>query len=244
MQSSDITVVLPTLNEEKNIAYFLASLPDRCRLIVVDAGDDRTAEIVARHRSPEFTQIVRLKSTISEARQIGMELAGTGWVLFTDADVVFPPTYFRALAGYAEFDCIYGPKLSHNRFRRYYRWFAHGQWISHKMGIPAASGSNLLVRRHIVTEVGGFDPDLLCNEDSELVWRIKRAGYRTAFALDLPVYAMDHRRLERGVFRKTLHSVVRCLFLYCDLIPARWRRLDWGYWSHVQQGESGASAQD
>jgi len=244
MQLSDITVVLPTLNEEKNIGNFLASLPDRCHLILVDAGDDNTAEIVARRRSPEFTQVVRLKSSISEARQIGAELAGTEWLLFTDADVVFGPAYFRVLSRYAGFDCIYGPKLSRTRFRRYYRWFAGGQWLSHKMGIPAASGSNLLVRRDIVAAAGGFDPDLVCNEDSELAWRIKRAGYRIAFAADLPVYATDHRRLERGMFRKTFHSVFRCLFLYCGLIPARWRKLDWGYWSQAHPGENRVSAQD
>jgi len=244
MQLSDITVVLPTLNEEKNIRNFLASLPNACHLILVDAGDDKTAEIVAQHRLPEFTQVLRLKSTISEARQIGAGLAKTEWLLFTDADVVLAPAYFHALSKYAEFDCIYGAKLSHTRFRRYYHWFAYGQRLSHKIGIPAASGSNLLVRRSIVTDVGGFDPELICNEDSELVWRIKRAGYRIAFAPDTPVYATDHRRLEKGTLRKTFHSVFRCSLLYCDLIPARWRKLDWGYWSHAQQGESSASAQD
>lgn len=244
MQLSDITVVLPTLNEEKNIGNFLASLPDGCRLILVDAGNDQTAEIVSRHRSPESTQVVKLKSTISEARQVGAEMAGTEWVLFTDADVVFAPGYFQGLSRYDEFGCVYGPKLSPTGFCRYYRWFAYGQWFSHKMGIPAASGSNLLIRRDIVSGVGGFDPELVCNEDSELVWRIKRAGYRIAFASELVVYAMDHRRLERGLFRKTLHSVFRCLLLYWDLIPARWRKRDWGYWSQARESESSASTLD
>jgi hypothetical protein len=164
-------------------------------------------------------------------------VAGTEWLLFTDADVVFSPTYFRALSQYAEFDCIYGPKLSQKQFHQCCRWFACGQRLSPVMGIPAASGSNLLVRRQVVTDVGGFDLELTCNEDSELVWRIKRAGWRIAFAADLPVYATDHRRLERGVFCKALHSVIRCLFLCHDLILARWRKLDWGCRPHAPQGE-------
>jgi glycosyltransferase involved in cell wall biosynthesis len=239
MRTSDITVVLPTRNEEKNIRVFLASLPETCHLIVVDASDDRTAEIIAETR-PDRTLVLRRKSTIPEARQIGSELAKTEWLLFTDADVVFPPDYFQRLPGYASSDCVYGTKLSRNRFRRYYRWFAYGQQLSHKFGIPAATGSNLLVRRNVVAAVGGFDPELVCNEDSELVWRIKRADYETAFAPDLPVYATDHRRLERGLWRKTLHSVARCLALYFDLIPARWRGLDWGYWSNARESENGS----
>jgi cellulose synthase/poly-beta-1,6-N-acetylglucosamine synthase-like glycosyltransferase len=233
MHPSDITIILPTRNEERNIGTFLASLPETCHLIVVDAGEDRTAEIVTDVR-PERSLVVRRKSTIPEARQIGAELAKTEWLLFTDADVVFPPDYFQGLSRYAGFDSVYGGKLSRDRFRRYYRGFAFAQRVSHWIGIPAVSGSNLLVRRQVVLSVGGFDPELVCNEDSELGWRIKRAGYRIGFAPDLPVYATDHRRLERGVLRKTLHSVSRCFLLRFDLIPARWRRLDWGYWSKAE----------
>jgi hypothetical protein len=44
------------------------------------------------------------------------------------------------------------------------------------------------------------------------------------------VYATDHRRIERGRAKKTLHSIGRCLLLYSDLMPKRLRSLDWGYW--------------
>jgi cellulose synthase/poly-beta-1,6-N-acetylglucosamine synthase-like glycosyltransferase len=230
MRTHEITIIVPTRNEAHNIGRFLASLPADCRLIVVDAGDDRTHEIVTRVR-PAGTRLVRGRSTIPEARQIGAELAETEWLLFTDADIVFPAEYFERMARYSDQDCVYGPKLSRDRFRRYYRLFGFGQRLSHLVGIPAVSGSNLLVRRRVVLDIGGFDPDLVCNEDSEIGWRIKRAGARVAFAADAPVYATDHRRLERGVLRKTVHSVARCFFLRFGLIQGRWRRLDWGYWS-------------
>jgi glycosyltransferase involved in cell wall biosynthesis len=242
MRPSDITVVLPTRNEERNIRNFLGSLPETCHLIVVDAGEDRTADLVTEAR-PERTLVVRRPSTIPEARQIGTELARTEWLLFTDADVVFPAGYFERLAAYADCHGVYGAKLSRDRFRRYYRAFAYGQQVSHALGIPAVTGSNLLVRREVVLAIGGFDPELVCNEDSELGWRIQRGGYRIRFAKDLPVYATDHRRLERGVCRKTLHSVFRCVCLYFDLIPARWRNRDWGYWSEAQEGETGSTGE-
>jgi glycosyltransferase involved in cell wall biosynthesis len=240
MKTSDVTVVLPTRNEEKNIRTFLSALPESCHLIVVDASDDRTADIIASAR-PDRTQIFSLKSTIPEARQLGTLQAKTEWLLFTDADIVFPPYYFQELTKYASYDCVYGAKLSRDRFHRYYSWFAYGQQLSHKLGIPAATGSNLLVRRNAVIEVGGFDPELVCNEDSELVWRIKRSGFRIVFAPDLPVYATDHRRLERGLWRKTGHSILRCLLLHFDLIPARWRGLDWGYWSSSRETQNSPS---
>jgi glycosyltransferase involved in cell wall biosynthesis len=241
MNLESITVVLPTRNEAGNIGAFLASLPDAVHLIVVDASEDETPDLILRLR-PARTQLLRRKSTITQARQLGAELAHTDWLLFTDADVVFPEGYFEVLGGSTSTSTsagvVYGPKLSRDRFAVYYRWFGYGQQCSHWLGIPAATGSNLLVRKDALAAVGGFDPELVCNEDSELVWRIKRAGYRTRFDPALPVYARDHRRLDSGLWRKTFHSVFRCALLYWDLIPARWRGADWGYWSQQQSGRT------
>jgi hypothetical protein len=50
----------------------------------------------------------------------------------------------------------------------------------------------------------------------------------------LTVWARDHRRLRRGVFRKTVHSILRCAFLRSGLLPQRLRRHDWGYWSDAR----------
>lgn len=231
MSLKDITVIVPTKNEERNIVTFLGSLPAWVSLIAVDASQDDTPEII-KTRRPERSQVVRHPGGVSMARQIGAEAAQTAWLLFTDADVSFPPDYFGRLAGYRGYDLIYGPKLSTGEYANYYRWFARGQALLHRLGIPAASGSNLLISRHALWAAGGFDTQLSCNEDSELAWRVKRRGYPILFLPDLVVYAQDHRRLERGLLRKTVHSFARCLLLYFDLIPSRWRGRDWGYWSY------------
>jgi hypothetical protein len=73
-------------------------------------------------------------------------------------------------------------------------------------------------------------PDLTCHEDSEVVWRLRRAGCRVSFWKDLVVQATDHRRLEGGRLRKTLHSMARCALLYTNLMPRKYRTYDWGYW--------------
>lgn len=236
MQLDELTVVVPTRNEAGNIPAFLQSLPPPLSLIVVDASQDSTPELVAAYR-PERSLVLRRPSTVTEARQIGAEAAQTPWLLFTDADVTFGDHYFDRLRPHGVHHAIYGPKLSRTEFAAYYRWFAGGQHLAHRLGIPAASGSNLLIRRHTLRRIGGFDLHLTCNEDSEVVWRIKRRGYPVCFDPELVVYARDHRRLHRGVVRKTGHSILRCLLLYYDLLPSRWRSHDWGYWSHPDQGK-------
>ena len=230
MNAPSITVIVPTRNEQRNIPRFLASLPDSIPLIIVDASSDRTAELV-RELRPEQTQLIQRECSIPAARQIGAETARTEWLLFSDADIVFPEGFFDRLAAHLAADCVYGSKLSRDAYRGYYRAFSYGQQLLHRLGIPAASGSNLALRRKVLLSVGGFDPELVCNEDSELVWRVRRAGFQTRFAADTPVYATDHRRLERGCVRKTLHTLARCTLLYADLLPRAWRASDWGYWS-------------
>jgi len=226
-----VTVVVPTKNEAHNIVPFLQSLPDDVSLVVVDASEDETPNLVAQHRS-WHAQVIRSPAKIAGARQIGAAAARTEWLLFTDADMVFAEHYFQRLQECtADCDAVYGSKHSLDEYAQYYRWFSRGQGLMHWLGIPAASGSNLLIRRETLMACGGFDLDLTVNEDSEVVWRIKKRGYRVCFAPELVVYERDHRRLHQGTLRKTLHSLVRCLLLFFDLLPDRWRSADWGYWS-------------
>lgn len=226
-----LTVVVPTRNEARNISGFLASLPAEARLIVVDKSDDDTIDIVERERRPA-TRILHCRGSLTEARQVGAEAADTEYVLFTDADLRFDSAYFPRLSR-LHADVIYGPKLSPDRFRRYYRGIGMAQRLAHGIGIPAASGSNLLVGRRALFAAGGFDTRMPCNEDSELVWRLKRNGNLCLFDPRLVVWATDHRRLERGRLRKTVHSLLRCTLLYTGLMPERWRERDWGYWKDM-----------
>jgi glycosyltransferase involved in cell wall biosynthesis len=242
MRTEDITVIVPTRNEEHNIAAFLTSVPDGLHVLLIDASEDRTADVALRVR-PRGTAVLPHAGNISEARQFGLEVARTPWLLFTDADIVFAPDYFACLGGHCGVDVVYGPKLSRDRFQQYYQWFARAQWLSHMAGIPAASGSNLLIRRKVLLDIGGFDRRLSCNEDSEVVWRIRRAGFSVSFDPMLIVYARDHRRLERGLLGKTAHSMARCALLYADLMPSTWREADWGYWNTVNRGRKSSQVQ-
>jgi cellulose synthase/poly-beta-1,6-N-acetylglucosamine synthase-like glycosyltransferase len=157
--------------------------------------------------------------------------------VFTDADIVFADGYFERLRGVLaepgarSVALRYGPKLSTGEYRNYYRRFAIGQWLVNAAGVPAASGSNMVVDASAFAAVGGFDLQLTCNEDSELGWRLARRGFACRYDPGLIVWAVDHRRLARGRLRKSAHTFLRCLLLYFGLVPRRWRGHDWGYWS-------------
>jgi putative flippase GtrA len=228
----DLCVIVPTKNERANVAAFVASLPDAVHLMVLDASDDDTAAQFRALR-PERTTVLRCLGNIPTARQRGAEATDATWLLFTDADVEFAPGYFERLAALrlgARCGGIVGAKASLSRYRRYFRLFVAGQRVLHWLGIPAATGSNMLMRREALLACGGFDLRLSVNEDSEVMWRCQRAGFDIQFAPALVVYERDHRRLDRGVARKLIHTAVRCAALYLGVLPQRWRLSDWGYW--------------
>lgn len=232
MDIREITVIVPTKNEAVNIERFLSSLPPAVKLIVVDASQDCTTRLIRLIR-PGNTRVIRSEAHIAGARHIGACASTTRWLLFCDADITFAPDYFQRLAEIDEknFTMIYGPKRSADRYGWYYRLFQACQSTLQWLGIPAASGSNLLIRRRDYHAIGGFDLALRVNEDTEIGWRFARRGMRTSFDRSLVVHVSDHRRLERGVLRKAFHSIARCFLLYLDLIPPERRGDDWGYWS-------------
>lgn len=240
---SDVTVIVPTRNEAANIATFLASVPNEVHLVVVDSSEDDTAKIITEAR-PNRTRIIREALTIPEARQRGAELANTEWLLFTDADVVFGPEYFETLCALkrpTRFGGIVGTKATHDGFDAYHTFFRRGQKVLHLLGIPAASGSNMLVQRRVLFEVGGFDPALTVNEDTELFFRIVRANYDVRLVTSLVVQAFDHRRLETGTLRKVLHGAVRNSCLFLGIYEKRVRTSDWGYWQNTGRGKANGS---
>jgi glycosyltransferase involved in cell wall biosynthesis len=231
MNLENLTIIVPTKNEARNIEAFLGTVPFFIRIIIVDASTDRTCEIIHQKKRKNVT-IIKDDGNIAMARQIGAEAAMTEWLLFSDADVGFGSDYFTRLH---QMDLcpllggVVGAKHSRDRYRWYYYFFS--QWLNLccAMGIPAGSGSNMLVNRNALLAVGGFDCNLSCNEDTDLTWRLHRKGYRIAYHGRLKVYEFDHRRLDRGLWRKTLHSVIRCAILVLGLRGVLHKN-DWGYW--------------
>ena len=230
MHIHEVTVIVPTKNEVHNIPFLIRSIPPDVNLILVDASDDDTPNLCLRLR-PQHTKVIRSKARIAAARNLGAQAATTSWLIFTDADVTFAPDYFKRLAQIERSDAIYGSKLSQDDQASYYRRFVSWQKRFNRIGIPAVSGSNLLIKADVFHKVGEFNPDLLVNEDTELGYRLKKQEYQVEFESALVVYARDHRRLVRGKLRKDLHTLARCTLIYLNVFPSLWTRRDWGYWS-------------
>ncbi|MEI8331639.1 MAG: glycosyltransferase [Methanomicrobiales archaeon] len=97
-----ISVIIPTFNEEENIAQCLVSLSHQnipradYEIIVVDGGSkDATREIAKKYADLVFTQTSK---KVGGARNDGVTVAKGTIIATTDADCILPPDWIKNLA--------------------------------------------------------------------------------------------------------------------------------------------------
>jgi len=105
---SDLTVILPTLNEVGNLESLIAQLGQAvpgCRVIVVDDNSsDGTPDLVRgiAAQNPNVRLIARqVKPCLTDSIQIGIRAASTEYVAWMDADHSHPPEVMRKLCDVA-----------------------------------------------------------------------------------------------------------------------------------------------
>lgn len=92
-----LTVLVITYNEERNIARTLESVSFAGRILVVDSfSTDKTLEIVAQYPQAEVMQ--REFTTFAEQCNFGLEHVASEWVLSLDADYVLPEEASAAIS--------------------------------------------------------------------------------------------------------------------------------------------------
>lgn len=96
-----ISVIIPTFNEEENIAQCLVSLSHQTvprseyEIIVVDGGSkDATCEIAKKYADLVFTQTSK---KVGGARNDGVKAARGEIVATTDADCILPPNWIERI---------------------------------------------------------------------------------------------------------------------------------------------------
>lgn len=180
-----ISVILPTFNREQFIADAIQSVLSQSyrdfELIVVDDGStDRTAEIVSSIRDPRLASVRQENRGRSYARNVALNLAQGEFVAFLDSDDLYVPGKLEMQAAYMdrhpEAGMIYTSarcidQQGHDLPARY-RATHSGKIYKHIAFFRPVTITlpTVMVRRELLTKVGGFDDRMSRFEDTDM-WR-------------------------------------------------------------------------
>ncbi|UFS69138.1 glycosyltransferase [Geomonas sp. RF6] len=198
----DIAFIIPAKNEEKRISVCLAAIEGLNRdghnitVVVVDNGSsDNTVEIAQRFHAQVFVQV---GSTIAQMRNHGAGRVAGDVVVFVDADVVVAKDFLvRALPHLEreEIGIVTGRidipgdstwvQKAWEQTRRKNRTVGYVQW---------ASSMNMVMKKELFHEIGGFSESLVTCEDVDLCRKVTLHGKKILYDDELVVTHLGEAR--------------------------------------------------
>ncbi|MBI5046821.1 glycosyltransferase family 2 protein [Candidatus Micrarchaeota archaeon] len=206
-----ISFILPTLNEEKNIAILLQILIRQLEkddeIIVVDSySQDRTAQIAEKYGAKV---ILRPKEGIGAARMEGSKIAANELLVFLDCDCVVSDDYVKRLRSHFENKkligvCGMGLYRSQSRvwgfmYNIYARIVFYTAIVIHKITKKYwFASNNCAFRTEPYFKAGGYRA-VVC-EDTDLMKRMPPSE-DVIYDSKLLLWLSDRRLRENGFFR-------------------------------------------
>ncbi len=204
----DISIIIPTLNEERYIENTLKSIKKQktnmdFEIIIADGySKDKTVEIAERYVD---MVVFEKKKTISAGRVKGMKSAKGKLLVSTDADVwmnenwldklVKPLEKYAACIGKS---CPLDGNVVENLFSEVI--LSPSSYVLSKTGMYLAGANNLAFTKEAYQKAGGFNPELVTAEDTDLIKRISKFG-KIKYNKDAVVY-VSMRRVRSWGYKK------------------------------------------
>jgi len=181
----ELSVIIPTLNEEKHLPILLKSLKSNIKdidaeVIIVDANSkDKTIQIARESKIKNMrTFVLRKKKGPAYQRNYGASKAKAPWLLFLDADVILEKNFLpRALKEMEERKLDATTCYSRTRNTGPWEAFIYGfanLWMRFFEKYRPYAQCCIFMKKEIHDKIRGFDERISFGEDSEYVERAKK----------------------------------------------------------------------
>lgn len=202
------SVIIPTWNRKQLLREALDALAcqtldrDHFEVIVCDDGStDGTEEMIREFEHQTGLPVVyhRLPKTRGPAhcRNLGVRMARGEIIAFTDSDCRVDPRWLGiGLTGFTDARVALATGAIFHKPEQKVTYFSrsHDAVTNEHPSYPA---QNAFFRKSVFLELNGFEENLCFKNfrnrqvecaDTDLAWRIKEAGYRTVFLVDMVVF--------------------------------------------------------
>jgi glycosyltransferase involved in cell wall biosynthesis len=208
-----VTVVIPCFNQAhflgEAVASVIAQTHPVAKLIVVDDGStDATAEVARQF--DQVSYVFQGNKGLAGARNAGLELVESEFVLFLDADDLLTPvaveTCLQTLVDNPEAAFVYGGFRYVDKDRAGLSEVRppaqNGHYALLLKGNHIAMHGTVLYRTSILRASGGFDVSLLCCEDYDVYLRLAKT-YPLASHLQIAAeYRLHGTNMTRNAVRQ------------------------------------------
>ena len=224
-----VSIIVATLNSERTIdeclkAIFELNYPkDFLEIIVVDGcSKDATLEIAQKYP----IKVISAPLNAPAAYNYAMKMVSNDVLGFIDADAKVEKEWLNKLV-----TCLDDPQVAgvsggietwntENAWARSIGYDLKNRYARLKKYVVRVATMNLLLKKSIIEEVGGFDENLPSQYDTDLGFRITSRGYKILFEPNAKCYHFN-RSTVSGYFRQQLQygkNTTKLYFKHANLI--------------------------
>jgi GT2 family glycosyltransferase len=221
-------------NEESRLARCFESI-DRVENVVVreviyvdSASTDGSVKLASRFgvcSIPVRTE----RPTAALGRNIGWRRASSELILFLDGDTLLDPGFPRAACDAMSKDksiaAVWGHRRELHPEHSFFNRVLDLDWV-YAPGLTEFCGGDVLMRRTVLLETGGFDEGLIAGEEPELCRRIRARGSKIAH-INKPMTWHD---LEIRHWSQYWRRAIRAGHAYAE-VSERFRNSNDSFWS-------------
>ena len=221
MNNFAFSIIIPTLNEEKNLPFLLDSITKQTyknfKVIVVDSFSvDKTKFIVEsfNKKLPNLKFVQKNFKNVSQARNFGASLSKNEFLIFFDADVKIEKIFLEKInkkINQYNLDALTVWNRAENGWKNKLIFSLLNLSMSLFQKIkPAANGPCIIVKKSIFNKINGFDEEIIFGEDFDLIQRL--AKIKAKFAVfSKPILYVSTRRFEKEGIIKSLYKSIKAI---------------------------------
>lgn len=221
-----LSIVIPTLNEEKYIEYLIKSIKNQeysdCEIIVSDGDSEDDTVKIAKNNGCKV--VISKKRHPSHQRNQGAKIAEGKVILFLDADTRLPKMFLKNIVSEFESRKLLGGGFYIKIKKQKFKYLLLSKSlnaifkISQKI-MPSNIGIAIMVQKQIHDEIKGFDETIFIGEDYDYCKKVFKKGKFRMMRSSYIEYSP--RRLEKEGFCTVIFKWLKASLYFLFIGPIR-----------------------